>query len=86
MVCDVEQVHRPRQVEVAVRIEGADELVRVGLQIRFHLEVDAETAVRVAIRCALAPEALRPLAGRAVGNHAELAGLPHAEHRRFFGA
>ena len=82
VVGDVEQIHRPREIQIAVRIERADELVGMGFQIGLHLEVDAEALSGAAVGCPFAPEALPPLGRRAVRDHAELAREPHALHWR----
>ena len=42
MVSNVKQIHRPREVEIAVGIKGTDEFIGVGFKEGFNLEVQAK--------------------------------------------
>ena len=87
VVGEIEQIHRARDVQIAVRIELPGELGRVILQIRLDFEVDAERIAGLALGVgALAAEALRPFLRRAIRDHAELAREAHALHRNRIGA
>ena len=81
MIGEIEQVHRARDVEIAVRIVLAGELDRVVLEIGLDFEVDAERIPRLALHGrALAAETQGPLLGGPVRDHAELASQPHPLH------
>ncbi|GIK33649.1 MAG: hypothetical protein AMXMBFR45_16170 [Gammaproteobacteria bacterium] len=79
---EVEEIAGARQGKVAGWIELADELLRVGLQVRLDLEVRRVAIPALALlRNTLTAEALLPFPGRAVGDHAELARHAHARQR-----
>ena len=87
VVGEIEQVHRARDVEVAVRVVLPGELRRVVLQVRLDFEVDAERIAGLALGTgALAAEALRPFLRRPISDHAELAREAHALHRHRIGS
>src|SRR5690606_6627169 len=78
---DAEEITRARQVQIAVRVELARELIRVMLEISLALEHETERIAVGLDRRALAPKAQPPFLGRAVGDHAELAREAHAGER-----
>jgi hypothetical protein len=87
MVGEIEQIHRTRDVQVAVRIELPGELRRVTLQVRLDFEVDAERIAGLALGAgALTAEAHRPFLRRAISGHAEFARQAHALHGHRIGA
>jgi len=62
---EIEQIRCPRQIQVAIRIEGTAEFVRMVLEIHFDRESDFKRIVDVLFRCcrSLAAKALNPFLG-----------------------
>ena len=85
MLGDVEEVHGARKIEVAVRVEGARELLGVHLEVGLDLELGPEHLLRRGGGDALAAEALSPFLRRAIGDEAELACEPQAGGGRLVG-
>ncbi len=77
---EVEIIHRPRHVEIGVRVEPLDENLALMAQIGFHLEigVERESALRAVLQ--IAAELFMQ---RAVGEIGDVRG--HARHRQAFG-
>jgi len=82
MIGEIEKIAGAREVEIAVRIELPGKFPRVGFEIALDLEVRCKRIATLAL-CGdpLPAESLLPLRGRAIGDHAELAGELHAGRR-----
>src|SRR5688572_32464704 len=86
MIGEIEQIHRARNIEVAIGIVLTGELRRVIIEIRLHFEIDPERIARLALRIrTLAAETQRPLLRRAIRDHAELAREAHASYGKRVG-
>ena len=82
VIGEVELVHRPRQVEVSVRVEGVGEPQRLVLEVGLDLELGPEVPGEAGrLRHTPATEALVPLLRRSVRDRAKLAREAQAEAR-----
>ena len=79
MLGNIEPVHRPRQVKIAIRVEAVDKLLCVVLEIVFNFKFVLETPAGHFIRWQSSPIELGiPFVGGPVGHQSEFARQRHA--------